>query len=123
MQIFVDLLMIQFKIPWPFNDTKNISNNSNYDTIKIIRDDINLRYSLLRYMYSQLFLISLNEKGSLFKQIIFAFPEEENSYKDIESKIMLVDAFLICAFYEVNKRDKEFILPKSGFNKYPNGKV
>lgn len=36
---------------------------------------------------------------------------------------MLVDAFLICAFYEVNERDKEFILPKSGFNKYPNGKV
>jgi len=115
--------MIQFKIPWPFNDTKNISNNSNYDTIKIIRDDINLRYSLLRYMYSQLFLISLNEKGSFFKPIIFAFPEEENSYKDIESKIMLVDAFLICAFYEVNERDKEFILPKSGFNKYPNGKI
>ena len=36
---------------------------------------------------------------------------------------MLVDAFLICAFYEVNKRYKEFIFPKSGFNKYPNGKV
>ena len=49
--------------------------------------------------------------------------KKENSYKDIESKIMLIDAFLICAFYEINKRDKEFILPKSGFNKYPNGKV
>jgi len=35
------------QFPWFFNDTKNISNNSNYDTIKIIRDDINLRYSLL----------------------------------------------------------------------------
>ncbi len=61
--------MIQFKIPWPFNDTKNISNNSNYDTIKIIRDDINLRYSLLRYMYSQLFLISLNEKEVSLNQL------------------------------------------------------
>ena len=107
---------------WSFNNTKNISNNSNYDTIKAIRDDINCRYSLLRYMYSQLFLISLNEKGSFFKPVMFEFPEEQNSYEDIESKIMLGDAFLICAFYKVNEDDKEFILPKTGFNRYPNGK-
>ena len=112
------------QFPWSFNNTnkENISNNSNYDTIKLIRDDINLRYSLLRYMYSQLFLISLNEKGSFFKPVMFEFPEEESSYEDVESKIMLGDAFLICAFYEVNEKDKEFILPKSGFNKYPDGK-
>ena len=60
MQIFADLLMIQFKIHWFFNDTKNISNNSNYDTIKIIRDDINLRYSLLRYIEIYVFTIIFN---------------------------------------------------------------
>ena len=78
---------------------------------------------MLRYIYSQLFLISLNEKGSFFKPIMFEFPEDENSYKDIESKIMIGDAFLLCAFYEVNENDKEFFLPNNtGFNKYPIGK-
>ena len=117
------------QFPWSFNNTKNTNtnntkniNNLNYDTIKVIRDDINCRYSLLRYMYSQLFLISLNEKGSFFKPIMFEFPEEQSSYEDIESKIMLGDSILICAFYEVNEKDKEFTLPKSGFNRYPNGK-
>ena len=56
--------------------------------VKIIKDVINCRYSLLRYMYSQLFLISLNEKGSFFKPVMFVYPEDQSSYEDIESKIM-----------------------------------
>jgi alpha-glucosidase (family GH31 glycosyl hydrolase) len=74
-------------------------------------------------MYSQLFLISLNEKGSFFKPVMFEFPEDKNSYEDIENKIMFGEAFLICAFNEVNEKDKEFTLPKEGFNRYPTGKL
>ena len=104
--------------PWCFDEK-----NEKYNAIEMIRNVINCRYSLLRYMYSQLFLISLNEKGSFFKPIMFEFPEDENSYKDIESKIMIGDAFLLCAFYDVNENDKEFFLPNNtGFNKYPIGK-
>ena len=106
--------------PWSFkniNDTKN-----NYDAIKLIKNNINCRYSLLRYMYSQLFLISLNEKGSFFKPLMFEFPEEPSSYEDIESKIMFGEAFLICAFNQVNEKEKEFTLPNIGFNRYPCGK-
>ena len=53
--------------PWSFNDI----NEPKYDSISLIRNNINIRYSLLRYMYSQFFLISLNEKGSFFKPIMF----------------------------------------------------
>ena len=101
--------------PWSFNDSIG------YNTISIIKNDINLRYSLLRYMYSQLFLISLNEKGSFFKPLMFEFPEEEISFKDIESKVMLGEAFLICTFYDDNEDDKEFEIPKANFNNYPLG--
>ena len=106
--------------PWSFKDINDTKNN--YDAIKIIKNNINCRYSLLRYMYSQLFLISLNEKGSFFKPLMFEFPEEQSSYEDIESKIMLGEALLICAFNQVNEEDKEFTLPDVGFNRYPCGK-
>ena len=104
--------------PWSFKE-----NNEKYDSIKMIKNIINCRYSLLRYMYSQLFLISLNEKGSFFKPVMFEFPEDSNSYEDIESKIMFGEAFLLCAFYDVNENDKEFILPNTTFSRYPSGKL
>ena len=53
---------------------------------------------------------------------MFEFPEEQSSYEDIESKIMLGEALLICAFNQVNEEDKEFTLPDVGFNRYPCGK-
>ena len=101
------------QFPWSFNDD---------NAIKIIKNTINCRYSLLRYMYSQLFLISLNEKGSFFKPLMFEFPEDDYSYEDIESKIMFGEAFLLCSFLEINEKDKEFILPNVTFNRYPSGK-
>ena len=97
--------------PWSFGD----------DYESIIKKDINYRYSLLRYFYSQLFLISLNEKGSFFKPVMFEFPEDKYSYEDIESKVMIGEAILICAFFENEENDKVFILPNSNFNLYPSG--
>ena len=47
-----------------------------------------------------MFLVSLNEKGSFFKPIMFEFPEDKNSYNDIESKVMLGEAFLILVFFD-----------------------
>ena len=97
--------------PWSFGE----------DIENIIKKDINYRYSLLRYFYSQLFLISLNEKGSFFKPVLFEFPDDKYSYENIESKIMIGEAILICAFFDNTERDKEFILPNSNFNLYPSG--
>ena len=79
--------MAKDQFPWSFNDEKN-KTKQKYDNIEIIKNNINIRYSLIRYIYSQLFLISLNEKGSFFKPLMFEFPEERISYEDIESRIM-----------------------------------
>ena len=99
--------------PWSFGE----------DATNIIKKNINYRYSLLRYFYSQFFLISNNEKGSFFKPLMFEFPDDETSYVDIESKIMIGEAFLLCAFLEDNENDKKFTFPNSHFNYYPSGKV
>ena len=100
------------KFPWSFGP----------DTENIIITDIKMRYSLLKYFYSQLFLVSLNEKGGFFKPVMFEFPDDKNSYDNIENTIMLGEAFLICPFFENEEKDKNFIFPNAHFNKYPNGK-
>ena len=105
--------------PWSF-DTSN--SNKEYDAVSIIQKDINYRYSLLRYMYSQFFLIGLNEKGGFFKPLMFEYPEENASYENIESKILFGEAFLICAFYDRSEENKKFFLPDDNFNDYPTGK-
>ena len=97
--------------PWTFG--QNIEN--------IIKKDIMVRYSLIRYFYSQLFLVSLNEKGAFFKPVMFEYPLDKNSYDDIESKIMLGEALLLCAFFENHEKNKTFIFPNSNFNMYPSG--
>ena len=99
--------------PWSFND----------ETTKIIKKNIYLRYSLLRYFYSQFFLISLNERGSFFKPLMFEFPNEEPSFEDIESKIMIGEALLLCTFFEDNENPKTFTFPNAHFNYYPSGKT
>ena len=97
--------------PWSFGP--NVEN--------IIKKDILYRYSLIRYFYSQLFLVSLNEKGAFFKPLMFEFPLDKNSYEDIESKIMLGEALLLCAFFDSEEKNKTFVFPNWHFNSYPLG--
>ena len=99
--------------PWTFGD----------DALKIINKNIKIRYSLIRYIYSQFFLISLNEKGAFFKPLMFEFPDDETSYENIEDKIMIGEALFLCAFYENNLSSKSFKFPNANLNKFPEGKT
>ena len=98
--------------PWSFGD----------DAMKIIHKDIQLRYTLIKYIYSQFFLISLNEKGAYFKPLMFEFPEDDTSYENIEDKIMVGEGLLLCAFYDDNQNAKKFKFPNANFNSFPDGK-
>jgi alpha-glucosidase (family GH31 glycosyl hydrolase) len=98
--------------PWSFDN----------NALEIIKKAMKLRSTLIRYIYSQFFLISLNEKGAYFKPLMFEFPDDEASYENIEDKIMLGEAFLLCAFYESNTNSKKFKFPNANFNSFPDGK-
>ena len=99
--------------PWTFGD----------DALQIINKNIKLRYTLIRYIYSQFFLISLNEKGSFFKPLMFEFPDDETSYENIEDKIMVGESLFLCAFYDNSIKPKSFKFPNANFNKFPEGKT
>ena len=53
-----------------------------------MRHALRLRYALLRYFYTQLYLVSVNG-GTFWKPLFFKFPEEAHAYDDIERNIMI----------------------------------
>ena len=100
--------------PWSFN---------NETTIKNIRQAVNYRYSLLRYIYSHLFLTSLNEKVGFFNPVFFNYPNEKDSYVDIDSKAMVGDDFILFPIFNDSTSNIKGILPPGKWNYYPLGKV
>ena len=100
--------------PWSFDDNTIIKN---------IRHAVNYRYSLLRYIYSYLFSVSLNEKVGFFNPAFFNYPNDPESYNKIDEKAMVGDAFILFPVFEDDEnKNKEMIFPPGKWNYYPNGK-
>jgi len=64
----------------PYRYSKEIQAN--------MRNAIRWRYALLRYYYTQLYLVSQNG-GTFWKPLFFEFPQEPHAYDDIERNIMI----------------------------------
>jgi alpha-glucosidase (family GH31 glycosyl hydrolase) len=101
--------------PWSFDNETILYN---------IRKAVNYRYSLLRYIYSHLFSSSLNEKVGFFNPVFFSYPNDEESYIDIDEKAMVGDAFILFPIFdEDTSKNKTIKLPPGKWNYYPEGKI
>ena len=100
--------------PWSFDDEKILSN---------IRQAVNYRYSLLKYIYSYLFSVSLNEKVGFFNPVFFNYPNDIESYNNIDEKAMVGDAFILFPIFTDSFENKNMKLPSGKWNYYPTGKV
>ena len=98
----------------PYNLGKN--------TLNAAKNAIRLRYSILRYMYSELFQISLNEKGSFFKPVLFEYPEDPESYNDIDSRIMVGSSFILFPVLSLETQSFKVTFPDDNWNQFPSGK-
>ena len=116
---------------FPFSRNHNSINNipqdpfafgSNSKTLKVSRIVIRYRYSLLRYFYSQMFKISLGESGSFFKPLFFNFPNDKNTYDNIDSNAMIGDAFYLIPNFNIedNIKDIEAYFPNANWNYFPS---
>ena len=92
-------------------------------TYKSSKLALNMKYSLLRYYYSNLFKVSLGEKGSFFKPLFFDYPLDSNTYIDMAESFMIGDAFLIYPIYKNETDDVEVYLPKDDWNIFPTGEI
>ena len=100
--------------PWSFDDENTLNN---------IRQAVNYRYSLLKYIYSHLFSTSLNEKVGFFNPVFFNYPNDDESYNNIDEKAMVGDAFILFPVFTENIEIKTMYLPSGKWNYYPTGKV
>ena len=92
-------------------------------TYKSSKLALNMRYSLLRYIYTNLFRISLGEKGSIFKPLFFEYYTDENTVIDMAESFMLGDAFLIYPIYHDEENDIEVYMPKDDWSIFPSGEI
>ena len=119
--------------PWVFNDPKRRLNINKNDlnwpkegyTLLAAKKAIKLKYSLLRYTYTQFFLISLGLKGAYFKPCFFEFPDDNiliNEMNVLNTHIMIGDSFIFIP--NLNEHESKYIgyFPNSNFNKFPNGR-
>jgi alpha-glucosidase (family GH31 glycosyl hydrolase) len=93
-------------------------------TLYAAKKAIKLKYSLLRYTYTQFFMISLGQKGAYFKPVFFEFPEDQILFDEmnvLNSHIMLGDSLYFIP--NLNKLDSNYIgyFPNWNFNKFPEG--
>ena len=100
--------------PWSFNDEFVLNN---------IKNAINHRYMLLRYIYSHLFASSLNEKVGFFNPVFFYYPNEEESYKNMNDKIMIGDAFILFPIFTDDTSNINRAFPSGEWRYFPSGKI
>ncbi|MCQ2818335.1 MAG: hypothetical protein MJ252_13795 [archaeon] len=91
-------------------------------TYKMSKIAIKLRYSLLRYFYSELFMISLGKSGSFFKPLFFEYPNDVESYNYTNSAALIGNAlYLIPCLTEEDKMIGYF--PNSDFMEFNSRKI
>ena len=118
--------------PWAFSNKNRRLTINKYDsnwpeegyTLLAAKKAIKLKYSLLRYTYTQVFLISLGLKGAYFKPCFFEFPDDSiliNEMNILNTHIMLGDSFIFIP--NLNEHESNYLgyFPNSHFNKFPEG--
>lgn len=92
-------------------------------TYKSSKLALNIRYSLLRYFYTNLFKISLGEKGSFFKPLFFEYYTDDKTGIDMAESFMVGDALLIYPVYKNETDDIEVYMPKDDWSIFPTGEI
>ena len=68
----------------------------NKPTMIAMTNAIKLKYSLIRYYYSELFILSLRGSGTFYKPLFFEFPEDDDaSLANVNYNIMLGSALKV----------------------------
>ena len=92
-------------------------------TLKASQNSIRFKYSILRYIYSQMMLISIGEKGSYFKPAFFEFINDDILYKDYYMNRYIMAGSCLYYIPNLNKNDWSYkgYFPNWNFNKFPSG--
>ena len=94
--------------PYRFNQV--YEGNSTYTDI--IRLAMRTKYCLLRYYYTQMFLIHKNGGSPIYKPLFFEYPDEVGAYDDYENNVMIGSALKVSVLANaINVNETEFYFP------------
>ena len=109
--------------PFSRNHRDNESRNQepfafgiNSNTYKLSKMALYLRYSLIRYYYSNLFLVSLGEKGSFFKPVFFNYYDDLNTYENIDTTVMIGDSLILFPLFQNETNEIDAYFPNDDWN-------
>ena len=111
--------------PWEFNSRSRFEDRNDNNrpiegyTLHAAKAGIKMRYSLMRYAYSQFMLISLGKKGAYFKPAFFEFPEDDTLLNDMEiqnTHIMVGDSIYFIPCLNREQSDYKGYFPNANFN-------
>ena len=111
--------------PWEFNSRSRFEDRNDNNrpiegyTLHAAKVGIKMRYSLMRYAYSQFMLISLGKKGAYFKPAFFEFPEDDTLLNDMEiqnTHIMVGDSIYFIPCLNREQSDYRGYFPNANFN-------
>ena len=117
--------------PWQFSSRSRHENHRDEKrpkegyTLYAAKTGIKMRYSLMRYAYTQLMQISLGQKGAYFKPAFFEFPDDDILINDMEiqnSHIMVGDSIYFIPCLNKEQNDYKGYFPNSNFNSIVNYK-
>ena len=111
--------------PWEFNSRSRFEDRNDNNrpiegyTLHAAKAGIKMRYSLMRYAYSQFMLISLGKKGAYFKPAFFEFPEDDTLLNDMEiqnTHIMVGDSIYFIPCLNREQSNYKGYFPNANFN-------
>ena len=111
--------------PWEFNSRSRFEDRNDNNrpiegyTLHAAKVGIKMRYSLMRYAYSQFMQISLGKKGAYFKPAFFEFPEDDTLLNDMEiqnTHIMVGDSIYFIPCLNREQSNYKGYFPNANFN-------
>ena len=88
----------------------------NSNTFYISKISLKIRYSLIRYFYSELFKISIGESGSFFKPVFFNFDKDYYTYLIIDNSAMIGNAFILFPVFSESEDNILAYFPNDDWN-------
>ena len=95
----------------------------NSKTLSSSKIALDMRYSLLRYFFTEIFKISIGLKASFFKPVFFEFYLDEKAYNKIDESFMLGDNLIVYPVFSDETDDIIVYMPKGDWLSFPKGEI
>ena len=93
----------------------------NSKTFKMSKIALRMRYSLIRFYYTELFKNSIGESGSFFKPLFFEFNNDNLTYDNVNTSALIGNYLYLIPVFDDSENNISAYFPNEDWNYFPNG--